>query len=56
MRKETFSFFEGTIPGTVVPPRGGNGFGWDAIFQPEKPTKTFAEMTAQEKNQFSIER
>ncbi len=49
-------FFEGSIKGTVVPPRGTNGFGWDAIFQPDGYEKTFAEMTAEEKNQFSMRR
>jgi inosine triphosphate pyrophosphatase len=49
-------FFEGAIKGTVVPPRGTNGFGWDAIFQPDGYEKTFAEMTAEEKNQFSMRR
>jgi non-canonical purine NTP pyrophosphatase (RdgB/HAM1 family) len=49
-------FFEGSIKGTVVPPRGTNGFGWDAIFQPEGSSKTFAEMTLDEKNQFSMRR
>ncbi len=44
------------IEGTVVSPRGTNGFGWDAIFQPERSSKTFAEMTAAEKNQFSMRR
>lgn len=49
-------FFEGSIKGTVVPPRGINGFGWDAIFQPERSSKTFAEMMPKEKNQFSMRR
>jgi inosine triphosphate pyrophosphatase len=49
-------FFEGVISGTLVPPRGANGFGWDAIFQPGGSEKTFAEMTAAEKNQFSMRR
>jgi non-canonical purine NTP pyrophosphatase (RdgB/HAM1 family) len=49
-------FFEGAISGTLVPPRGTNGFGWDAIFQPEKSSKTFAEMSQEEKNQFSMRR
>lgn len=38
------------MKGTIVPTRGGNGFGWDAIFQPEGQTKTFAEMEFDEKN------
>lgn len=50
------AFFEGVILGTVVAPCGVNGFGWDAIFQPDHSSKTFAEMTPQEKQQFSMRR
>ena len=43
--------FEGRIYGKLTfPPRGGKGFGYDPIFIPEHSSKTFAEMTAQEKN------
>ena len=31
-------------------PRGENGFGWDVIFVPDGESRTFAEMTAEEKN------
>ena len=31
-------------------PRGANGFGWDVIFVPEGESRTFAEMSAEEKN------
>ncbi len=48
-------FFEGTIKGTIVPPRG-EGFGWDPIFQPAGHTKTFAEMDQNEKNEISMRR
>jgi inosine triphosphate pyrophosphatase len=48
-------FFEGSLSGLVVPPRGTDGFGWDAIFQPDNSDdKTFAEMTPEEKNQCSM--
>jgi inosine triphosphate pyrophosphatase len=47
-------FFEGSIPGTIVSPRGDNGFGWDKIFQPDGFNKTFAEMTIEEKNEISM--
>jgi non-canonical purine NTP pyrophosphatase (RdgB/HAM1 family) len=47
-------FFEGSIEGKIVPPRGENGFGWDPIFQPDGWEKTFAEMTQEEKNQISM--
>ncbi len=47
-------FFEGSILGTIVSPRGDKGFGWDSIFQPVGFDKTFAEMEAKEKNQVSM--
>lgn len=47
-------FFEGSLGGLVVPPRGTGGFGWDAVFQPDNFSKTFAEMTPEEKNQCSM--
>ena len=49
-------FFEGSLTGTLVPPRGENGFGWDPIFQPDGSAKTFAEMTPEEKGQWSMRR
>ncbi len=49
-------FFEGSFRGTIVPPRGDNGFGWDPIFQPEGYDKTFAEFTQEEKNTVSMRR
>ncbi|PIR69173.1 MAG: non-canonical purine NTP pyrophosphatase [Candidatus Niyogibacteria bacterium CG10_big_fil_rev_8_21_14_0_10_46_36] len=50
------SFFEGNTKGTIVPARGSEGFGWDPIFQPEGYDKTFAELTPEEKNSFSMRR
>lgn len=47
-------FFEGVIEGVITEPRGDNGFGWDAIFQPINKDKTFAEMTFEEKNEISM--
>lgn len=41
---------EGTIP---TSPRGTNGFSWDPIFIPNGETKTFAEMTFDEKHKFT---
>lgn len=41
-------FFRGEVAGKIIPPQG-SGFGWDAIFQPDGFTKTFGQMTAQEK-------
>lgn len=47
-------FFEGNTKGTIVSPRGEGGFGWDPIFQPEGYDKTFGELSAEEKNSFSM--
>jgi non-canonical purine NTP pyrophosphatase (RdgB/HAM1 family) len=49
----TLHFFEGTIHGSIVAPRGRTTFGWDPIFMPEGHEKTFAEMTLDEKNAIS---
>jgi inosine triphosphate pyrophosphatase len=49
-------FFEGSLGGLVVPPRGTDGFGWDSVFQPDGYEKTFAEMSQKEKNQCSMRR
>lgn len=49
----TTRFFEGTVQGRIVAPRGSGGFGWDPIFQPEGEGRTYGEMTAEEKNQTS---
>jgi inosine triphosphate pyrophosphatase len=50
---KTNEFFEGSIRGKLVPPRGENGFGWDPIFLPDGHDKTFAEMPTTEKNAIS---
>jgi XTP/dITP diphosphohydrolase len=43
--------FEGRCPGTLVwPPRGQAGFGYDPMFVPDGHTRTFAELTADEKH------
>ena len=42
--------FEGEARGQIVwPPRGEQGFGYDPIFAPEGHTKTFGEMSHEEK-------
>jgi XTP/dITP diphosphohydrolase len=47
-------FFEGIIDGEIIRSvRGGNGFGYDPVFQPAGFTKTFAEMDLAEKNSLS---
>jgi XTP/dITP diphosphohydrolase len=46
--------FEGVVKGTITTaPRGSAGFGYDPIFVPDGSAKTFAEMTLEEKNQWS---
>jgi XTP/dITP diphosphohydrolase len=43
--------FEGRIDGTLVwPPRGTAGFGYDPVFLPDGSTRTFGEMTSEEKH------
>jgi XTP/dITP diphosphohydrolase len=47
----------GEIEGAIPPePRGSNGFAWDTIFIPQGHERTFAEMTAEEKNAISMHR
>lgn len=52
----TVSFYEGEVAGSIVSPRGENGFGWDAVFTPESKEKTLAEMSSFEKNEISSRR
>ncbi len=47
-------YFEGNIKGIIVSPEGKKGFGWDPIFQPEVYSKSFAELTEEEKNKISM--
>lgn len=49
--------FDGIVKGRIPEsPRGRNGYAWDPIFVPEGFSKTFAEMTAEEKNAISMHR
>ena len=51
--KEVF-YFEGICKGRIAENmHGGEGFGYDPIFIPEGSSKSFAEMTMEEKNKFS---
>ena len=51
--KEVF-YFKGICKGNIAETmHGGEGFGYDPIFIPEGATKSFAEMTMEEKNKFS---
>jgi len=46
--------FCGEVNGEIiVDPRGERNFGWDAWFQPRGSSKTFAEMTPEEKDAIS---
>ncbi len=46
--------FEGICKGRITAEKRGNqGFGYDPVFIPEGSVRTFAEMTMEEKNQFS---
>ena len=43
--------FEATVDGTLVwPPRGDAGFGYDPMFLPDGHSRTFGEMTSEEKH------
>ena len=46
--------FEGVVEGKITEKkRGGNGFGYDPIFQPNGYASTFGEMSLKEKNKIS---
>ena len=43
--------FEGRVDGTLVwPPRGDKGFGYDPVFLPDGHSRTFGEMSSEEKH------
>src|SRR5208282_5136070 len=43
--------FEGRVDGELsFPPRGAKGFGYDPIFRPDGHSRTFGEMTSEEKH------
>jgi XTP/dITP diphosphohydrolase len=47
-------YFEGICKGQILyNMQGANGFGYDPIFVPDDASKSFANMTMDEKNQFS---
>jgi XTP/dITP diphosphohydrolase len=51
---EEMHLFEGRVDGRILgEKRGTNGFGYDPIFIPEGFDRTFAEMSAEEKNGLS---
>lgn len=50
-RAENVLVAVGRRDGTIaVEPRGHRGFGWDVVFVPSGGTRTYAEMTEEEKN------
>lgn len=46
----TLLYAEGMVEGSVVEKRGDSNFGFDPYFQPKGETRTFAEMSSEEKN------
>jgi non-canonical purine NTP pyrophosphatase (RdgB/HAM1 family) len=52
--KSEIYFFEGSIKGRIVSPKGDLGYGWDPIFQPDGFDKSFAEMNKKEKSRISM--
>ena len=49
--------FEGICEGRILDtPAGGKGFGYDPVFAPEGASRSFAEMTMEEKNHYSHRR
>jgi len=51
---ETLAVFRGTAGGIILDrPRGSNGFGYDPLFYFPQIRKTFAELSAEQKAQFS---
>ena len=51
---ERLHLFEGIVEGTIIKERrGGEGFGYDPIFQPEGYDQTFAELGSEVKNHIS---
>jgi len=53
---EEIYFFEGSVSGKIVSPKGESGFGWDPILMPDGHTKTFAEMGEEEGRSIKMRR
>lgn len=50
-------YFRGEVAGDIVwPPRGTQGFGYDPMFQPDGHSRTFGEMSPEEKHGLSAEK
>lgn len=53
-KKGRIHYFEGEVKGNITTvKKGSNGFGYDPVFIPDGFSKTFAEMTEEEKNLIS---
>jgi non-canonical purine NTP pyrophosphatase (RdgB/HAM1 family) len=53
--KDKYEVFEGMVEGKIsAREKGKNGFGWDPIFVPIGSNKTFAQMSQEEKNKYSM--
>lgn len=51
---DTFHYFEGVAQGEILrAPQGEGGFGYDPIFRPTGHSRSFAELTRDEKNRIS---
>lgn len=50
---ENIIIVTGRVDGTIVSPRGSNGFGWDSIFKPNGYSESYAEMLPEYKNKIS---
>ncbi len=49
-------YFEGSVKGTLISPKGDSSFGFDPIFVPDGYNQTFGEMDKSEKNSMSHRR
>ena len=52
----TSRYFAGRVTGTIVPPDGPKGFGWDQIFKPAGHEETFGAMSREKKHRISMRR
>jgi XTP/dITP diphosphohydrolase len=51
---KSLKVFKGTVKGTITKvAKGEPGFGFDVVFMPKGSSKTFAEMSEEEKNKIS---
>ena len=54
IKGDELTFFEGRVDGEILrEPAGDEGFGYDPVFRPDGYEKSFAQMSAEEKNSIS---